>query len=103
MLTKRAAEVRSYAVDFGGKLSPDELLAGTPTATELVTSALTISGVELNGVVRTIGGRIALVAQAVVFLVAGGVAGTTYTIRITVGTNATAAQTLIQEIQLRAI
>lgn len=102
MLNKKAAETRTFHVDLSHKLYTDELLSGTPTVTEVGTSALTISGVELTTSPTTPWGRMFIpTSRGVQFTVAGGMAGTLYTIRITVTTDATAAQTLIEEIQLR--
>lgn len=99
--SKRAGETRTVFVDLGPKLSADELLTGTPTVEEIGSSDLTITGVGLNVLDETVAGRLASVDQAVVFTVAGGVAGTEYRLRITAGTDADTAQTLIQDIAFR--
>lgn len=104
MLNKRAAEVRTYFVDFRDRLIVDELLTGTPTVAEIGSSALTISGVGLTVSPRDETGRIFVPTdKGVIFTVAGGTAGTSYTLRIIAGTNSTNAQTLIKELQLRVI
>lgn len=104
MLNKRADEVRTFTVEFSGKLHADELLSGTPTVEEVGTSALTISGPELTVSPSDIFAKIFIpTGIGVQFTVAGGIAGNTYTIRITAGTDATSAQTLIQEETLRVI
>ncbi len=101
LYSKRAGETRNVAVDMSGKLQTGELLTGTPTVVEWGSSALTISSPGLNLEDQVIAGKIALVNRAVVFTVAGGVSGTLYTIRITAVSDADAAQTLIEEIQIR--
>ena len=101
MKTKRAAEVRTFTVSMTEKLASGELLTGTPTVTEVGSSDLTISGEALNTEETVIAGGLSLVSEAVVFTVSGGVAGRTYRIQITVGTDADTPQTLIQEMQLK--
>lgn len=105
MLSKKAAEVRTIVVDFREKLLADELLSGTPTVAEVTTSDLTISEESLTvtpmaafGYPFAIGPYVPT-DHGVQFLVAGGTAGTEYTIRITATTDD--GQTLIQEIVLR--
>lgn len=98
MLNKRAAEVRTFSVDFTDELIADEVLSGTPTATE-GTGALTISGEALSVSPVAPMGRIFIpTARGVQFTVAGGTAGSTYTIVVTA---ATSAQTLIRHVRLR--
>lgn len=110
MLSKRAAETKAFTIDLGRKLISGEYLTGTATVVEVGTSALTISNVDLalnsQGALIHYCGTVALATasscwRSVVFTVSGGVAGTTYRIRVTVGTDATAAQTLVREIALR--
>ncbi len=118
LISKRAGETRNVAVDFSPKLDAGpsqsatlqtiqghrvrgEFLTGTPTVVEWGSSALTISGAGLNLEDQVIAGKIALASRAVVFTVAGGVSGTLYTVRITAVSDADAAQTLIEEIQIR--
>lgn len=100
MLNKRAAEVRTFTVEFSGKLYADELLSGAPTVEEVGTSALTISGPELTvSPVAVMGNVFVPTSRGAQFTVAGGVAGTTYTIRVTAETDD--GQTLINEMTLR--
>lgn len=97
--TKKAAEVRTFTRDFGHKLLPEELLSGTPTVVEYGSSALTISEEGLTvSPLDAVGHIFIPTDQGVIFTVAGGVAGTTYTIRITATTT---LQTLIEEITLK--
>lgn len=98
--TKRAGETRNILVDLSDKLDTDELLSGTATVVEVLTSALTIASVALSEE-RTVNGAIVPASTGVSFSVSGGVARTDYTIRITVSTDATPAQLLIQDIRLQ--
>jgi hypothetical protein len=97
--SKRPGETRTVAVDMSHKLAAVDLLSGTPTVVERTTAALTISGAGLSDVERTIGGRTALINRTVVFTVAGGTAGVTYTVRITATTDK--GQTLIEDVSFR--
>jgi len=79
----------------------DELLTGTPTVLEVGTSDLTISNVGITSDEWILDGFPVSKARAVEFTVAGGVAGTTYALRVTAGTDATGPQTLIRDLELR--
>lgn len=101
MFTKRAGETITIPVDFSRRMISGELLSGTPTVVEIATSGLTIGDPLLNTAEWTISGKPAAISRAVLFSVAGGVAGTLYTIRVTAVTDETPAQTLIEYVQLR--
>lgn len=102
MHNKKAAEIRTFKVPFSDKLHADELLSGTPTVAEVGTAALTISSPELTVSPLAVMGNVFIpTSLGVQFTVAGGVAGTTYTIRITAETDD--GQTLINEVTLRVI
>lgn len=101
--TKTASEARNVVVSFKGKLDAGELLTGTPTVEEVTTTDLTLTNKAVNTAELTILGTAVAIGEAVQFKVAGGTAGTEYTIRITSVTNATAAQTLVENIKLRVI
>lgn len=99
MLNKRALETRTFTVDFHDKLSAEELLSGTPTVAEVGSAALTISGIALTvSPTAPMGNTFIPTSEGVLFTVAGGVAGTTYTIRVTA---ITSGQTLIRDVTLR--
>jgi hypothetical protein len=102
---KKAAETRTVIVSFKDKLAACswELLAGTPTATEQITADLTISGVAVNTLERKIDGQRIPTGTAVEFTVSGGTARTDYTIRLTVSTDASPTQTLIEDVRLKVI
>jgi hypothetical protein len=103
MRSKKAAETVHVIVDFSHRLTIGELLTGTPVVAEVTTSDLTLS----NPIVPTADTTVSLLQQmaladkCVQFTVEGGTAGTTYVVRITATTDATYAQTLVQEVQLR--
>jgi hypothetical protein len=101
--TKTVSEVRNVAVDFRGKLDDGELLTGAPTIAEVTTTNLTFANQAVNTSAIKIRGVSVAIGQAVQFKVSGGTADTTYTIRITVGTTATPAQTLIETVRLQVI
>lgn len=92
---KTASEVRNVAVSFVDELDSGELLTGTPTVAEVTTSDLSLTNKAVNTAALTISGKAVAIGQAVQFKVSGGTAGTTYTIKVTVSTDATPAQTLI--------
>ena len=100
---KRVGEIRNVAVDMRGKLDSGELLSGAPTIDEEVTSDLTFANASVNTAVLRINGRNVPVGQAVQFRVSGGVAGTKYSIRVTVSTDATPSQNLIENLPLKVI
>lgn len=93
-------EVRNVSVSFVDVLDDGELLTGTPTVSEQGTSNLTISNVSINSANLTINGESVSPGQAVQFRVSGQRASTgSYTIKITVGTDATPPQTLVKYIR----
>jgi len=101
--SKTESEIRNIALDMRGKLDAGELLTGTPTIEEVDTTDLTLSSKALNTAIITVNGLQVPVSQAIQFLVTGGTAGTTYTIRVTVTTTSTPAQTLIENLHLKVI
>lgn len=100
---KHVSEVRNAAVDMRGKLDEGELLSGTPTVTEEVTSDLTFANQSVNVTALRINGRTVAAGEAVVFSVSGGVATTQYSMRVQVTTNSTPAQTLLENLLLDVI
>lgn len=91
--------VRNVAVSFANKLDSGELLTGTPTVVDANPNSpedLTISNIVVNTAVLTINGVSVAVGEAVQCSVSGFVAASfPYTLTVTVGTDATPAQTLI--------
>lgn len=96
--SKSASEIRNFAVSFAGKLDSGELLSGTPTIAEVTTTDLTIENKVVSTTSLTINGESVAASHAVQFKVAGGTAGARYTIKITVVTNASPVQTLIENV-----
>jgi hypothetical protein len=106
---KSAGETRTIIVGFGEKLTrtlpsrisvnyptvcTPELLTGTPTVDELATAALTLSTPMLVTTDCEVAGRVIKASQGVQFTVSGGVAGTSYRIRVAATSDAAAPQTL---------
>lgn len=87
--------VRNIAVDFQDQLDDGELLTGTPTVEQVGTSDLTLSDEAVNTAALNILGRAVAIGQAAQFSVSGAAAGVTYTLRVTCGTDASPAQTLV--------
>jgi len=106
VLYKTPSEDRLISVDFGGKLDSGELLTGTPTvATDYVepstASALTFANKAVSTAQLTINGRTVAIGEAVQFLVSAGEIDADYVVKVTCGTDATPAQTLIGFVHIR--
>lgn len=87
---------RNVAVSFVGKLDDPELLSDPPTVVELASADLTLGNKAVNTAALTISGESVAIGQAVQFSVSGHLLATgSYTIKITVGTDSTPAQTLV--------
>jgi len=102
---KHASETRTISVDYTDKLDSGESLTGTPTIAEVTTTDLTISGAQLNSGSLTINNETVAASKAVQCQVAGGTSGSTYSIKITVSTDATSpgAQTFVDTIKLEVL
>lgn len=98
-----AGDTEIGAVDFQDWLDGTELLTGTPTVAEQVTSALTIDNVGRNSATLTIKGRSVTANKAVQFRFSGQVAGTTYRLRVTCGTDATPARTVQRDVTFKTV
>lgn len=96
--SKSANETRLISIDMSGKLESGELMTGAVTIPPV--SGLTISNEAVNTSTLTINGLSVIAGKAIQFLVAGGTAGTGYTITGTVATDSSPAQTLEFEIIL---
>ena len=90
------------SVSFEGKLDSGELLTGTPTVLEVGTSDLTLANKAVSTGSLTINGATVATGQAVQFTATGFTGGRTYTIRLSAGTDATPAQTLVGVVTLLA-
>lgn len=103
-VVKRGA-IRACAVGFQGVLDTSELLTGTPTVTEVTTTALTITNKRVNTAAITILGVSHAIGEAVQFTVdfSSAVADTYYEVKIVAVSNATYAQTLPEVIGFTVI
>ncbi len=100
-----SGETRAFAVSFKDILDDGELLTGTPTVVDLA-SVLTLASKAVNTAAipaSEVFPEEVAIGQAVQFTATGGTAGTTYTIRVTCGTDATPAQTLSRRVQVRVV
>jgi hypothetical protein len=95
---KRASETVLVPVDFTDRLDENTTLSGTPTVEELYANSLTISSISISGA-TAFDWRPIAANKALTFLLAGGTAGTEYTLRVTVSTDD--SQTLMKEISFR--
>jgi hypothetical protein len=100
---KTASETRNVSVRFSELLDDGEVLTGTPTILELVSTDLTIISKSISTAVRTINGVSTPIGEAVQYSVAGGTAGTTYDIQIVAVTDSTPAQTLYGNLELKIV
>ena len=99
--TTDVGEVRLVSVDLRGKLDSGELLTGTPTITEAGSSDLTLSNKSVNTTAKVIRGSTVPIGMAVTFKALGWVAGATYRIKISVATDATPPQTLVEHVTIK--
>lgn len=97
-----AGATRIVRVNVTRDLDSGVTLTGTPTVVEVTTTALTLANKKVNTAtyVESHSGTTVAIGKAVEFTVTGGVAGTTYTVRITVSTTSTPAETLVYDVEL---
>lgn len=91
-------ETRIVSVSFVDVLESGELLTGTPLVVETTTADLTLANKAVNTSTLTILNQSCVAGQAIQFTMTGQQAGTCYIIKLTCGTDATPAQTLIRGI-----
>ncbi len=86
---------RILSIDLQKELTGDEVLTGTPTITE-ASGVLTLTNKAVSTAALTINGRACAIGKAVQCLVnaSAAVAGTTYTLTISVATDSSPAETL---------
>ena len=96
-----SAEAQNGGADFTLQLDSAELLTGTPTVVEQVTTDLTISSESINSAAVEINGDTVAIGKAVMFSVAGATAGVLYTLLVTAASDATPAQTLTWRVRRR--
>jgi len=100
---KTAGEARNISIRFSELLDDGELLTGTPTILELVSSDLTISSKAVSTAIRTINGVSTPIGEAVQCSITGGTAGITYEVQIVAATDSTPAQSLYGNIKLKVV
>jgi len=96
--TMAVGATRNFAVSFADKLDTGELLTGTPTIVDNSPSSpevLTITNKAVSVAELTINGATVPIGEAVQFSLSGQASGVSYTIKITVSTDATPAQVLV--------
>ena len=94
---KSPADVAAAVADFTPLLRSGELLTGSPAVVETGgTSDLTISNVGLNDSTVSVNGSDCVANAGIQFLVAGGNTATKYVVKMSCGTDATPAQTLVR-------
>lgn len=99
--TLAVGETRLFSVSFVDVLDSGETLTGTPTVVDNGTSGtLTIASASVNSTALTILGESVAIGQAVQFKVSGqALASSPYTLKITVSTTSSPAQTLVRYVK----
>lgn len=99
--TKAAGAVRNAIIDYTDELDTGDTgeLLVDPTVAEVTTEDLTIESVAVNTGTKNCLGETVAVGKAVQFRVSGGTKGRVYTLRVTVDTDATPAQTFVDDFQ----
>lgn len=85
-------------IDFSSWLGSLELLSGSPTATEVTSTDLTISAVQINSVTLSILGTDVAPYCAVIFRISGQKTGRKYTIRLTAQSDASPARVCVRDL-----
>ena len=94
-------ETNLCSVSLVGILDSGELATGTPTVTEVTTTDLTITSIAVSTAELTINNKAVAVGKAIQFKVVGQlVANSPYTLKITVATDSTPAQSKIVFVKL---
>ena len=89
-------ETRNHAVDFSGKIEPNELLTGTPTLSVSPTTSpvLATASPQVNTTIRKINGKLCAPGKAVLFRASGGTSGTAYVITASCVTDSSPTETV---------
>ncbi len=96
-------DTETVAIDYTDWLDSGELLTGTPTIVEVTTSDLTLASKAVSTGSLTILGRTVATGAAVQCSVSGQLEATgTYTLAITVSTDATPARTKVLHARFEA-
>ena len=98
--TVSTGSTRLVRVNYTKRLDSDVSLTGTPTVAEVTTTDLTLANKAVNTATYSDSstGKTVAVGKAIRFTVAGGTSGQTYTIRVTVATNSTPTETLVDDL-----
>lgn len=95
-------DVSNLAYSFASQLDSGELLTGTPAVVEQTTSDLAFANIAVNSAELTINDKTVAIGMAVQCKVSGQlVANTPYTLKVTVTTDATPAQTKVRYCEFR--
>jgi len=101
------SETRAVVADFTLQLESGELLTGSPTVAEIASADLTIGTAAVNtgALALDIDGAsvTAAIGTAVQFTIAGALSATEYRVRVSCGTDATPAQTLVQIVRVLGV
>lgn len=84
-----AGDVDIAAIDYTNWLDSGETLTGTPTATEITTTHLTLSSVTVTTAAMTILNNSVSASKAVSFRISGQQAGEVYRVRVSAATSQT--------------
>ncbi len=97
-----AGETRTAFIRYTDKLESGELLTGTPTITISPSAGVTLSNKAVSTAILTINGKSTAIGAAVSVKITGVTAATIYTLSVTVGTDATVAQTFVDTFEFEA-
>lgn len=97
-------ETRNVSLNFEPMLDDGELLTGTPTVDEEVTSDLALTNKAVNTTALVIDDVDVAIGEAVQYSMSGQLlSGSSYTMTVTATTDATPAQTLILKVAARVV
>ena len=98
--TISTGSTRLVRVNYTKRLDSDVSLSGTPTIAEVTTTDLTLASKAVNTAtyVDANTGKTVAVGKAVRFTIAGGASGHSYTVRVTVATDSTPTETLVDDL-----
>ena len=97
--TWKVGSTRTPRLSFDEVLNTDELLTGTPTIVEVTTTDLTIDNKAVSTSDLVIDNETVTTGRALTFRVSGHLTtNAPYTVKITVSTDATPAQTFVKEL-----
>ena len=95
----KVGSTRTLRFSYDEVLETNELLTGTPTVIEVITSDLTIDNITVSASELTIKNEGVAAGRVLVFRASGhGVANAPYTLMIIISTDATPAQTFIRQL-----